>query len=77
MAGYSFLALTLWLLGYPELALKRRQEALRLAREVVHAQSQAYALTWAAMHYQARREGPATRELAETIITLATEHGLT
>lgn len=77
IAGHAFLALTLWLLGYPESALGRHEEALNLAREVSsHAQSQAYALTWASMHHQFRRECQETREAAEAIIMLATEQGL-
>jgi predicted ATPase/DNA-binding winged helix-turn-helix (wHTH) protein len=76
MAGYAFLALTLWLLGYPEAALKRQQEGINLAREVSHPQSQAYALTWDTMHYQFRQEFPGTRASAAAIITVATEQGL-
>ena len=54
-----YLALTLWLLGYPEQALE--QEAVHLSREVSHANSQAFALGWTGIHYRSQR----VRELAE------------
>jgi predicted ATPase len=76
MAGHAFLALTLWFLGYPDSALKQHEETLRLAREVSHAQSQAYALTFAAMHLQIRGDCQGTRELAEKMTSIASEHGL-
>ena len=76
MASRSWLAWTLWLLGYPDLALKHSEEAIHLAREVPHPHSQAYALYCAAMHHQFRREWQATHERAEAVIALAAEHGL-
>src|SRR5262249_8252513 len=41
----SYLGRLLWLLGYPNQALKRSQEALTLARELVHPFSLAFAST--------------------------------
>ena len=76
MAGRAFLILTLWSLGYPDSALKQHEEMLRLAREVSHAQSQAYALTFAAMHLQTLGDCQGTRELAEKLASIASEHGL-
>jgi predicted ATPase len=67
--------LTLWLLGYPEQALKRSQEALTLARELAHPFSLAVALCLAAWLHQCRREGQRTHEQAEAAITLCTDQG--
>jgi len=36
VACLSYMALALWPLGYPDLALKRSQEALTLAQELAH-----------------------------------------
>ena len=75
-AGRLFFAWLLWLLGYPDQALKHSQDAIRIAREVAHAPSQAYALTYAAFVHQYRREPAQVRELAAAVIELTTEHGL-
>ncbi len=76
VAGRTFLAWALWLLGYPDQALKRCQEALSLAREVEHAPSQAYALAYAAILHAHRREPEPVNKLAEAVIELSAEHGL-
>jgi DNA-binding winged helix-turn-helix (wHTH) protein/predicted ATPase len=76
LAGYAFLALTTWFLGYPELALRQHQKAIDIGRKISHPQSQAYGLTWAAMHYQCCRDVEATRLQADALIKIATEHGL-
>src|SRR4029450_1641623 len=65
----------LWCLGYPDQALKRVHEALTLARELSHPASLAYALNWAGIVHQIRREGPAAQKLAEEVIALSTEQG--
>src|SRR5262249_43798254 len=71
----SNVALALWLLGYPEQALKRSREALTLAQELSHPFSLAFALNFAAHLRQFRREGPAAQELAEAAIALCSEQG--
>jgi predicted ATPase len=70
-----FTAQTLWCLGYPDQALQRSQEALTLAQELSHPYSLAFALNYAAMLHQFRREGQATQERAEAEIALSTEQG--
>ena len=75
-AGRLFYGWLLWLLGFPDQALQRSQEAMQIAREVAHAPSQAYALTYAAFLHQCRREPVAVRELAAEVLALTTEHGL-
>jgi predicted ATPase len=75
-AGRLFYGWLLWLLGFPDQALQQSQEAIEIAREVAHAPSQAYALTYAAFLHQCRREPVAVRELAAEVLALTTEHGL-
>ncbi|MBI3756744.1 MAG: hypothetical protein HY267_02090 [Deltaproteobacteria bacterium] len=71
----SYMAWTLWLLGYPDQALTRSQEALTRAQELAHPFTLAFALDHVAMLHQHRREGPAVHKLAEAQVTLATEQG--
>jgi predicted ATPase len=71
----SYLAWTLWHLGYPEQALKRSQEAVALAAELSHPFSLAYALGLAAWFHACRRDGQLARDRAEAVITLSTEQG--
>ncbi|MBL8205529.1 MAG: protein kinase [Blastocatellia bacterium] len=75
-AGRLFYGWLLWLLGFPNQALQQSQEAMEIAREVAHAPSQAYALTYAAFLHQYRREPAKVRELATQVMELTTEHGL-
>jgi len=72
----SWLSLTLWVLGYPDQALKRSHDALSLARELAHLPSLAIGLQFASMFHQFRREGQATQERAEAAILLSTEQGM-
>ena len=71
IACFSYVALALWLLGYPDQALARSQEALVLARELSHPFSLAWALHFATGLYQFRREEQTVQALAETGIVLS------
>jgi tetratricopeptide (TPR) repeat protein len=71
----SLLAWTLWLLGYPDQALTRSDEALALAQQLSHAYSLNFALTLATVISAARREMQCVREQAEATIALACEQG--
>jgi TOMM system kinase/cyclase fusion protein len=73
----SHTALVLWLLGHPDQALDSSRESLALAQELSHPHSLALALDLAAWLHQFRREEHLTRERAEALIALATEHGFT
>jgi adenylate cyclase len=75
VACLSHLALALWLLGYPEQALRRSQEALALARRLAHPYSHTFALALATWLYQYNRQPQLTRETGEAAITLAAEQG--
>jgi predicted ATPase len=68
-------ALSLWLLGYPDQALRRSHEAVTLAQELSHPHTLAWALNGTAMFHNLRREREATQEQAEAAITLSTEQG--
>jgi predicted ATPase/class 3 adenylate cyclase len=71
----AYMTRPLWLLGYPDQALRRSQEALTLAQELAHPFSLAYALTFAVWLHQLRREDQATHARAEALCALAREQG--
>ena len=71
----AYAGMTLWCLGYPDQALRWSHEALTLARELEQPFSLVYALFFAAMLHQFRREGPLTQERAEAGRALAAEQG--
>ena len=75
MTCLSYAAWVLWFLGYPDQALKRSQEALALAAGLSHPFSLAFALGFAAVLHQLRREEQAAQERAEAVIALSTEQG--
>jgi len=72
---HSLAAWTLWILGYPDQGLARSQEAVTLAQQIAHPFSLAYALGFATMFHQFRREVRCTQERAEATIILTTEQG--
>jgi len=69
------MAWTLWMLGYAEQALTRSQEALSLARQLSHAYSLGFALHYAGVLRQSRREAQFVQEWAEATIALSREQG--
>jgi TOMM system kinase/cyclase fusion protein len=71
----SYLAWTLWLLGYPDQALHRSHEALRLAQELPHPHSLAFAFSLAAWLHRLRREMHLTQERAEAAVSASAAHG--
>ena len=75
--GLSQLANTLWLLGYPDQALQRNNEALAVTRLSPHPYTLARALYYAGVLYRRRREPAAARECAEEVIAFSREHGFT
>jgi len=76
VASLLNLGLALWLLGYPDQALRRSEEAIELVRPIRHVNSQAYALYFSAMNYQFRRDPQRARERAEAAIALSAEQEL-
>jgi TolB-like protein/predicted ATPase/predicted Ser/Thr protein kinase len=73
---HSFAAKTLWMLGYPEQALRAGHDALVLARELGHPTSLAHGLLSIAILHQFRRDVPKTLELADELQKLASDQGL-
>jgi class 3 adenylate cyclase/predicted ATPase len=71
----GFAAWTVWVLGYPDQAFKRSDEALILAQQLAHPVSHAAALYFAAVLHYFRREEQAAQERAETLAALAREQG--
>lgn len=77
VAYRSFLAWNLWLLGYPDQALKHISEMLAFLQEFPHPYSLAFALNFSVLLHQLRREARATREQAEEIIAYCRRHDMT
>lgn len=65
----------LWLMGYPDQARQRSQEALALGRELSHPYSLAQAFFWAAWVGDQRGETEAAAEPAEAFLSIGREHG--
>jgi TOMM system kinase/cyclase fusion protein len=68
-------AWALWHLGYPDQGLTRSRETVTLAQQLAHPFSLGFALFFAAMLHQSRREVRAAQECAEATISLATAQG--
>jgi predicted ATPase len=70
----GFLAMILWLRGYPDQAIHVSQQAIALAEKLQHPHSLAHALfTSYASHVWSSRKP--SKEKAEAVIRLASEHG--
>ncbi len=66
----------LWILGYPDQALKTSHEAVTLAGKLVHPFSMVYALSIGALVHQFCGKAQETRERAEAANALCEEHGI-
>jgi predicted ATPase len=71
----AYMVRPLWLLGYPDQALRQSQKALTMAQELAHPFSLTYALTFAALGHQFRREAQATQVQAEASLAVAEGQG--
>jgi predicted ATPase len=71
----SALAGVLWVLGYPECAAERCDQAVELAQGLSHPFSVAFALTFKVLLHQLRKEPYIVKEYAETLTALATDNG--
>ncbi|MGO4332635.1 adenylate/guanylate cyclase domain-containing protein [Cupriavidus sp. 2TAF22] len=74
--GLNHIAMDLWLLGYPDQAQARSQEALALAQTPSHPSDSADALFFAAEVRLLRGEVQPSMELAQALVDLATDFGL-
>jgi serine/threonine protein kinase/predicted ATPase len=70
MASYA-----LWMLGYPDKALERANDALRLSQEFNHPSSLALSYEHLAGIYRFRREPEAAEAMARELITVAGDMG--
>src|SRR5262249_3198624 len=75
MAYLSWMAWSLWLLGYPDQALARAHEALSWAQELAPPHTLAWALGFLTLVQMCRRDWQATQERTEEAMTLSTEQG--
>lgn len=75
VAAHTLLSLVLWHLGFPNRAVKMSEEAISIAREINHPYSRAYALSFAAVLRQYRREPDRVLALCEASSAIASEHG--
>jgi predicted ATPase len=75
VACRGMVAFTLWLLGCPDQALQRSEEALTLAQELAHPYSVAFASIGVATLSLFRRAPHKTRERAETAMAYCAEQG--
>jgi predicted ATPase/class 3 adenylate cyclase len=69
----SYAAWVLWVLGHPDQARERSDEALTLAQELSHPFSRAFALNFAALLQQCCGTRQTAREQIETLVALASE----
>jgi predicted ATPase len=72
----SFAASTLWLLGYPDQALKRVNEARTVARELSQPQSLAFAENFVSVLFLSLGEARAAQRSAEALNAISVEHGI-
>ncbi|KPJ49549.1 MAG: hypothetical protein AMJ38_03185, partial [Dehalococcoidia bacterium DG_22] len=68
-------ALALWHLGYPDQALERMHEVLALAQELSHPFTLVFALYFAAVLHQLRREARAVQERTEAVLRISAKRG--
>jgi predicted ATPase len=71
--GYA--ALTQWLLGYPDQAVDRDEQARARAEELSHPYSLGIALYFSSILHMFRREGEGALKFADENVRLATDHG--
>ena len=75
VACLAFLVSTLGFLGYPEQARQRAEEARRLAEELSHPYSLAFALYRAGLNAFFYRQASTAQVLAEEVLSVAATHG--
>lgn len=75
VTSLSIASRILWLLGYPDQALKKSHEALTLAQELSHPFSLVFAQAYCATLHRLRGELRPVQEKAEAVIRLSSEQG--
>ncbi|MSQ47734.1 MAG: hypothetical protein EXR78_04980 [Deltaproteobacteria bacterium] len=74
VSGLSRMSHVLWFLGYPDQALAKSQDAARLAQELSHSHSLAYAFNFAAGLHLLRQESQRAQQRAEEAQRLSIAH---
>lgn len=72
----SLLTHQLWMLGYPDQALARSNQARNLAQDLAHPMSQAVSLAYATWLHQFRQDPDEVQTTATATITLCTKHSI-
>jgi predicted ATPase len=75
VSGRAHLAWPLWVLGYPDQAVQRSQEALTMAYALARPYDLVTPLLLSALVRYHRREWPTVQAHAEVLLDLGTEHG--
>lgn len=75
VAALSVLPLTLWLLGKPDEAVRRKMQALDLAESLQHPFNIAFVHCWSTVLHQWRREPQLSAEHARAAVEICDEHG--
>jgi len=76
VCGLGERALALWLLGYPEQALRSAEAGLAYARDLAHAGSLAHSMDQNVMLHRYRRDAPAVLRAAGRMIEFSIEQAL-
>ena len=74
--SYAYGAWCMWLLGYPDQALRLGDEALAIVERIQHGYSHSRCLYWNSAIHSYRREWPIVEERAAAAIASAQERGL-
>jgi predicted ATPase/class 3 adenylate cyclase len=74
VAGFTTSAFILWMLGFPDRALERANEAVALATRLEHPSTLAYALFHTGFLHLWRREPELVRDCAQGVIGVVEEH---
>ncbi len=72
---YLYGAFALWMLGYPDLAVRRSDEALAMANQLANPANLANTLAFVAILHVLRRDHSAAREQAEATMNISAEQG--
>jgi predicted ATPase len=72
---YLYGAFALWMLGYPDQAIRRDEEALAMANELANPANLANTLVFVAAVHVLRRDLSAARQRAETAMEMSAEQG--
>jgi predicted ATPase len=76
IGGITDHSMGLWLLGYPDQALEAAEKAVRMARDIAHPESLAWALLGNSMAHHFRRDEGQARAATEELFSVCEANGL-